>query len=178
MVHRIDKVERSEDFLRWCQERGYRPIDSNYRFATTNLRYVCSCGQIRAISWKRFKRGETGCRPCSKARGAAKRAYTVEQAREKFLAKRLQLISDKYVNANTHLEYVCLVCHVGGRMRLSTVNLGHGCKTCAYRIKAAARRTSIAAASEFFEANDFLCLKASTSTIRHPCNMNARIVVT
>ena len=159
MVHGIDKLDRSRDFLLWCQERGYLPIDKDYETARTNMRYRCSCSQVRAISWKRMKRGETGCQPCSKVRGAAKRAFTIEQARERFLERRLKLLDNVYVNANTPLSYICLVCHVPGKMRLGTVNFGHGCKTCAERIKAASRRVDIAEVRDFFEAGGLSLLE-------------------
>jgi hypothetical protein len=170
----IDKAERSRDFLRWCRERGYLPIDSDYETAKTKIRYRCSCGQVRAISWARMKRGETGCQPCSKARGAAKRKFTIEQARERFLEKRLELLETSYVTANTPLSYVCMVCYVPGKMRLGTVNFGHGCKTCAERIKAASRRTSIAEAREFFEASGLSLLDDdyinNATPLRYHCN--------
>jgi hypothetical protein len=155
----IDKTERSKDFVRWCQEHGYLPIDGDYVTANTKMRYRCTCKAIREISWKRMNRGETGCQPCSKARGAAKRAYTIEQARERFLEKNLQLLDTTYVNANTPLRYICPVCNVPDKMRLGTVNFGHGCKTCAERIKAVSRRTDITEVRDLFEASGLSLLE-------------------
>ncbi len=106
-----------------------------------------------------MQRGETGCQPCSKSRGAAKRKYSLEQARERFLGKRLSLLEQTYITANTPMSYVCLVCQVPGKMRLATVNLGHGCRTCANRIRAAARRTSTAEVRDLFEAGGLTLLE-------------------
>ena len=153
-------VPRGRNFVRWCQEKNYQPIDTEYVTANTKMQYRCSCGAARAISWKRMRRGETGCQPCSKARGAAKRKYTIEQARERFLEKRLDLLERTYKNAHTRMTYVCLVCQMPGKMPLYTVNYGHGCKTCANRIKAAARRTSIAEVREIFEVSGLILLES------------------
>ena len=180
MGRKVDKAERGMAFVLWCQGRNYLPLDKEYRTATTKMRYLCSCGNVRAISFKRMERGETGCQPCSKARGADKRKYTIEQAREEFLGKKLKLLEQTYANANTPMRYVCLVCHVPGKMRLGSVNFGHGCKTCAERIKAAARRSSIVEAREYFEASGLLLLetvyKNNTSPMRCRCMTCDRVI--
>lgn len=134
-------------------EHGYPPIDKEYATARSPMKYVCTCGEERSISWKRMDRGETGCKPCSSVRGASKRKYTLEQVRERFLHRHLRLVAEEYKNANTPMPYICLVCGVENEIRLGSLNCGHGCKTCAYRIKAAARRMSIAEAREYFEAS-------------------------
>src|SRR5262249_51173002 len=75
--------------------------------------------------------------------------------------------------ANTPMNYICLVCQVPGKMRLGSLNLGHGCKTCAERIKAASRRTSIGEVREFFEASGLSLLedhyKSNGSPLRYSC---------
>ena len=151
MGDRDKKLERGEDFLRWCREHCYLPVDREYETARSS-RYVCTCGAERAISWTRLSRGKTGCKPCSAVRAASGRKYTIEQAGASFTAKKLRLPADTYKDANTPLPYVRLVCGVAGNMRLGSLNLGHGCKTCAERMKAAARRISCRSPRVFTEA--------------------------
>ena len=105
-------------------------------------------------------RGETGCQPCSKSRGAAKRKYTIEQARESFLGKNLQLLERNYTDAHTYMRYICLVCRVPDKKPLYTVVAGHGCKTCADKIKGGGGRTSIAEVREIFEASGLTLLES------------------
>ncbi len=153
MKNEIGKTSRSIAFKQWCHERNYVPLETEYRYANAPMRYLCTCGAKRAISWKRMVRGETGCKPCSAIRGAAKKKYTMEQARERFLKKKLKLMESVYVGGNARMSYVCTVCQTPGQMRLATVNRGHGCKTCAERIKAAARRVSMEEVRDYFEAS-------------------------
>jgi hypothetical protein len=168
MGRRVDKVERGRSFIRWCEERDYLPIDEEYRTAKSPMRYLCTCGARRSISWKRMDRGETGCKPCASVRGASRRKYTIEQARERFLARNLTLITGQYEHANAIMAYVCLVCGVRDEMRLGSLNYGHGCRTCAYRFMAAARRTNIAEVRACFDATGLELLDAEYSNNATP----------
>jgi len=69
------------------------------------------------------------------------------------------LLENKYVNAHFGMPYVCHVCQVSDQKPLYTVVAGHGCKRCADRIKAAARRTTIAEVREVFEASGLTLLE-------------------
>ena len=47
MILKVDKDERGQDFIRWCHEKNYFPIDKEYVTANTMMRYRCSCGATR-----------------------------------------------------------------------------------------------------------------------------------
>ena len=93
------------------------------------------------------------------APSSGKAKYSIEQAREIFLGEKLELLENKYVNAHFRMRYVCRVCQVLDKKPLYTVIAGHGCRTCGDRIKAAARRTSIAEVREVFEASGLILLE-------------------
>lgn len=179
MGARVDKGERTQEFLVWCKDNNYEPIDWTYKTAKSFLRYTCTCGQERRISWKWMHGGGSGCKPCSSVRGAAMRKFTIDQARECFQVKKLNLIATEYKNANTKMAYVCMVCGVPDEMRLGTVNFGHGCRTCANRIKAAARRTSISEASDYFLASGLELLetefKNNWTRMRYRCKAQGHL---
>ena len=170
---KVNKGERSQSFLSWCVERKYVPLDTLYKTTKSPLRYICTCGRERSIPWKRMNHGETGCKPCSSLRGASKRKFTIDQARERFLAKKLSLLATEYKDANTRMPYVCVVCEVRGEMRLGTVNFGHGCKTCAERIKAVAKRVSLAEVRGYFEASGLRLLASvyqnNSTSMKYHC---------
>jgi hypothetical protein len=71
------------------------------------------------------------------------------------------------------MAYVCLVCGAHDEMRLGSVNFGHGCKTCANRLKAAARRTSLSEVSDYFQASGLELLeteyKNNSTSMRYRC---------
>src|SRR6266404_1024475 len=119
-------------------ERGYKLLETEYVSGMTPMRYVCTCGQIRDVPLKRLKRGESGCKPCSVQRGAAKRRFSLDQVRELFAANGCKLLETEYKASTIPMLCRCLSCGSVRRRRLSDV-IRHRCKVCVDEAKAAKR---------------------------------------
>ena len=74
--------------------------------------------------------GRGGCVPCGIKRRAASKSVPASQAVQEFLTAGLR-ITGKYVNVNTPVEVMCLVCGQPGRTSLNVLRSGRGgCITC------------------------------------------------
>lgn len=86
-------------------ERGYTLVSDVYVDSKTKLDYVCKNGHNHSISWGDLRSGY-GCIYCAKR---AKPTY--EQVKESFDVKGCTLVSVKYTNADTKLDYICAAGH-------------------------------------------------------------------
>ena len=83
------------------KERGCTLL-SEYVNALSKLKYICKNGHETEIRFNDFQQGQ-GCRKCS----SLKKSHTIEYVRDYFKERGCELISTKYINNSSKLEYIC-----------------------------------------------------------------------
>lgn len=116
----IDKIRES------FKNEGYTLISKEYKNNYTKLDYICPKGHVHSISWKEWNIRKHRCPYCNKV---AKLSY--EEVKKSFDAVGYTLISKKYINSKSKLDYICDRGHkhsvVWGHWNTS----GSRCPTCA-----------------------------------------------
>lgn len=91
----------------YFKEYGCKLLSTDYKNNSTNLDYICSCGNVSTISFASFRRGSR-CDYCKRSKLANKaRKYTIEDVRKIFREKNCVLLEQKYVCTKTKMKYVC-----------------------------------------------------------------------
>lgn len=130
----IDQIFSSKGLRRTgTYVKAAQPIDA-----------IClHCGEHcrpRLADLQNPKRG--GCKACGVKRRAASKSVPVEIALKEFRDAELKVIGE-YVNVNTPVEVLCLVCGASGRTRLNVLRRGDGgCIPCGTKKANAKKRTS------------------------------------
>lgn len=118
----INFVEKS------FEDNGYTLLSKKYINAKTKMGYICPKEHRHSITWSDWK---TGYR-CPHCAGLAK--LTLEQVRESFNKEDYTLLSKRYVNVYSKLEYRCPKGHEHA-ITWSGWKKGNRCLTCAGQIK-------------------------------------------
>ena len=53
----------------YFEKQGCKLLEGKYTNAITNMKYICSCGEISEACWNNFKRG-TRCQRCGRQKQA------------------------------------------------------------------------------------------------------------
>lgn len=96
---------------------------SEYFNAITKLYVVCDKGHLSFISWASLSQG-IGCAVCSN-----KKKHSTEYIRTVFEANGYTLLTKKYVNTETKLEYICPYGHIHS-IKWNNFEQGQRCPTC------------------------------------------------
>jgi hypothetical protein len=112
-----------EQVKKLFESRNFKLLSTVYVDSKEKLKYECAEGHTCYISYNSFQSGN-GCLKCS-----GKEKHTLEQAAVLFLARGYKLLSNKYVNANTNLEYECPEGHFG-KVSYGDFQRGVGCPIC------------------------------------------------
>lgn len=123
--------------------KGLRRV-GEYRKAAEPIEAVClECGtqcSPRLSTLQTPERG--GCPSCGIRRRARSKTVPFETAQQEFLAAGLRITGD-YVNVNSPVDVVCLVCGTPGRTRLNVLRRGDGgCRPCGTHRANSRKRTS------------------------------------
>jgi len=90
------------DFVKESFEsEGYTLLSKEYVNNNTKLEYMCSEGHIHSIVWRNWQRGDR----CPYCDGQAK--PTIEEIRRQFELEGYTLLSTKYINNKTKLNFIC-----------------------------------------------------------------------
>jgi len=99
---------------------GYTLLSVEYKNCDQKLDVFCPAGHKTQITFHSFQSGH-GCRVCSENKPS------LDLIRDKLAAVNRVLLSDRYVNAHTPLEYVC---DRGHRGYVTWGNLSRGLGYC------------------------------------------------
>lgn len=118
-----------EKVKNFFEEQGCTLLEKEYINCDTKMKYICSCGREDYKRFSAFKRGQR-CNVCSTKRGSEKQKLTYEYIKSEFEKRGATLLSKEYVNAQTHLEYICHKCGEKTKMTWSNFKRGYGCSNC------------------------------------------------
>ncbi|WP_052728592.1 hypothetical protein [Domibacillus tundrae] len=129
-----------EEMKELAIENGGRCLSIVYKNNHALLKWQCNAkGHIFESSFSSIKRAiENGgfCSKCGKTRGAAKRKLSIEELQKIAKSREGNLLSNKYINAHTLLEWQCNNGHVF-RMSANSVKNDHWCRDCRFNINEA-----------------------------------------
>jgi hypothetical protein len=106
------------------EKENYILLSEKYVNSYTKLDYICPKGHQHSIKWNHWQQGQR----CTVCVGNAK--LTIEQVREELKKENYILVSDKYINGYTKLEYICSEKHKHS-IRWDDWKQGIRCPTCA-----------------------------------------------
>jgi len=106
------------------ESEGYELLEDNYIDSITKLKYRCPEGHEHAIGWSNFQKGHR-CPTCA---GVTK--PTVAFIRSEFEKDDYTLLSIKYINTHTKLDYICSEGHKHN-VTWSNFQKGQRCPYCA-----------------------------------------------
>lgn len=106
------------------EEEGYVLLTKEYKNPETELYYICNNGHKHKTNYRTWLSGSR----CPSCNGGVRLAY--EYVRKSFEKEGYSLLSDKYINWYTKLDYVCANEH---RHSIAWTNWqkGHRCPSCA-----------------------------------------------
>jgi len=128
------------------EKEGCTLLSEEYVNSKTKLNYRCSKGHEHSIKFNNWKNGDR----CSTCAGNTK--LTLEQIREQFNHDGYTLLSKKYINAKTKLDYRCSEGHEYS-ITWDKWKSGHRCNYCSGNIKKNLRNVELA-----FEKEDYILL--------------------
>jgi len=118
-----------EYIRKYAKSFGYTLLSTKYVNARTKLKFMCPKGHVFLMTWSCFQQGQR----CSK--GSCGKRITIEHIRKYAKSFGYKLLSTKYVNNNTKMEFMCPEGHVFW-MRWSCFLQGRRCSksSCRKRI--------------------------------------------
>ena len=117
---------------------GFELLSTSYTSSKAPLAFRCKrCGNGGTTRLEYVKAG-AGCFNCWEARRGQSQKHSLDFVRDKFAAKRLEILSKIYTDSKTSLDYRCLECYYVGKLRFNDLSNGSGCRQCGIR-----RRTSL-----------------------------------
>ena len=117
---------------------GFELLSTSYTSSKAPLAFRCKrCGNGGTTRLEYVKAG-AGCFNCWEARRGQSQKHSLDFVRDKFAAKRLEILSKIYTDSKTSLDYRCLECYYVGQLRFNDLSNGSSCRQCGIR-----RRTSL-----------------------------------
>jgi hypothetical protein len=110
---------------KFFKEQGCELLSKIYIGNHKLLNYKCICGNISDISFASFQNG-TRCMKCS-----GNEKLTFEFVRNYFKEQKCELLSNKYINSNIKMEYIC-DCGNKSKIKFSHFYNGVRCKKCSF----------------------------------------------
>jgi len=133
---------------------GYKLLTTEYKNSKQKLEYICKNGHRNFIQWHPWSRGRR-CSICSGriVKVGKRTKYTIESIKENFAEKGFVLVSDKYENWSTLLEYKCPIGHYG-KISFGSWMQGNRCRACSIE----KRRNNIEDIKKGFEEKGYKLL--------------------
>lgn len=103
-------------------------LSDEYINSKTKLKCKCTkpeCSHEFDMNWNSISNGQ-GCPKCGRTM-----KLNIDYIKEESLKKDIEIIDDKYINANTKLNARCLKCNNEWMVKWGTIYMGHGCPKCA-----------------------------------------------
>lgn len=110
------------------KKEGYILLTKTYINAFGKLEYICPKGHIGITFWNNWQQ-KRRCLVC-----AGKKKLTLECVKNMFEKEGYILISTKYINSKSKLDYICSKGHVGS-INLSDWRHGYRCLVCSGKKK-------------------------------------------
>jgi rubrerythrin len=96
---------------------NFELLASGYKSSKRPLEYSCKvCGHKGTTRLEYVKAG-SGCPRCWQARRGQSQKHNLEFVREKFAAKKLELLERSYPDSKTPLSFRCMECGYRGKGR-------------------------------------------------------------
>jgi len=102
------------------EKEGYTLLSEDYINSNSKLKFKCLNNHNHTIKWKHWNAGHR-CRKCYK--------LSYEYVKSKFEEEDYILISKKYINSLSKLDYVCPIGHIWN-ISYSSFKSGQRCKIC------------------------------------------------
>ncbi len=151
---------------------GCKLLATEYVNCKTKMKYICNCKREAEITLDTFKRGKR-CKECAKERIAAKLRFSYEDVKEIFEKGGCILISKKYINNETKLEYECN-CGRTAWISLSSFQRGRRCYKCGIKKIIIKKRYTLEQVKKIFENGGCKLLetvyKGSKIKMEYICN--------
>lgn len=108
-------------------------LSDEYVGALTHLKCKCLIDDHEwSITWNNLRKGRK-CPKCSRESMAIKLALSIEDVKKRLyeMSPSIEILSDKYVNANIHLKCKCLIDDCEWSVTWGSLSQGSGCPKCA-----------------------------------------------
>ena len=136
-----DRLRKSfEDVKQAFTDRGYTLLSTEYINTDTPLEYRCPKGHFGKIRFNSFSSGQ-GCRKCYDIKIGDRSRKSFDDVKQSFTNRGYTLLSTKYKNCMTPLDYRCPSGHLG-KITFNSFSRCQGCAKCACIKKADRLRKS------------------------------------
>jgi hypothetical protein len=109
-------------------EAGCVLISEEYVDTNTPLDYICNCGRNSKTSFYSFRLGKR-CRSCGNKKIGTKKRLAYDYVKEVFEDAGCLLLSERYVDAKTPLDYICS-CGNDSKISFNNFKIGGRCRKC------------------------------------------------
>ncbi len=117
-----------------AEKYGCTLVSKNYINASTQLEFLCPNGHVRLALINTFKLNPTGCRICPRNIDTLNMNKQQQESYDSIVAiaelHGCVVISKNYVNASTHMEFLCPKKHSRKVTSCTFKNNPEGCKLC------------------------------------------------
>jgi hypothetical protein len=119
-----------EEIQKIAEERGGKLLSKEYINSSVPLTFQCSKGHIWSTNVNHVKKG-TWCKICRREEAAEKRKYQISDLQKHAKEKGGKLLSKKYINSQTPIEWQCKEGHKWLARPGLVLNKGTWCPQCA-----------------------------------------------
>lgn len=106
-----------------CNLKGFKLVNFNYINTHTKIHVICSCGNLTEMLFNNIKKGHK-CQECS-----GNKKFNIIYIKKYFKNEGYICTSDKYINKDSKLDYICLNGHTGS-ISFGNFKNGHRCMKC------------------------------------------------
>lgn len=150
MTSKIDISTVNKSF----ESDGYTLLSKEYKNNSTKLDYICPNGHEHSVTWGHWNTSGSRCPYCS---GQGK--PTIEEIKLEFEKEGYILLSNKYINSKTKLDYICVEGHRGA-IKLNDWRSGVRCKECGSHKVASVLKHSYEYIKNKFEEENYVLLSS------------------
>jgi DNA-directed RNA polymerase subunit RPC12/RpoP len=119
---------------------NFELLASGYESSKQPLEYSCKVCGYKGTTRLEYVKAGNGCPRCWQARRGQSQKHDLEFVREKFAARRLELLERSYPGSKTPLSFRCTECGFRGKLRFNDLSNGSGCRECGIRRRASSRK--------------------------------------
>lgn len=154
-----------EDVKKVFSDVGCELLDREYTSSSKPLKYRCNCGNISTVYLQGFKRGRR-CKKCYYSR-KNHHALSLKNVQKFFKDNGCVLLSKKYINNKTKLDYIC---GCGEKSSISFTNFQNGkrCKRCGIDKFKESKKLKCSEVKLFFSDNGCVLLEQEYKGCQFP----------
>ena len=117
-------------------DANFELLASSYKSSKQPLEYSCKACGYKGTTRLEYVKAGSGCPRCWQTRRGQSHKHSLEFVREKFAAKKLELLEHNYSDSKVPLSFRCLECGYIGKLRYNDLSNGSGCRRCGIRRRA------------------------------------------